>query len=208
MVFMKWRPFCTGVDELSLKKYGGSNFKSVSKHMLWIWLHSWAPLAIWLFGECHRIRLMIPQHWFWHHMVLLGQNKLTHWGRVTHICVSDLTIIGSDNGLSPGRRQTIIWTNAGILLIGPIGTNFSEILIEIQTFSSNKMNLEMASAKWRPFCLGLNVLNMTSENKKTNKKTQYFKQFHQSDCPSICRRCGFCKVIYTGSCSIGNLCQS
>ena len=43
---------------------------------------------------------------------------LTHWGRVTHICISKLTIIGSDNGLSPGRRQAIIWTNAGILLIG------------------------------------------------------------------------------------------
>ena len=55
--------------------------------------------------------------------------SLTHWGRVTHICVSDLTIIGSDNGLSPGRRQAIIWTNAGILLIGPSGTNLSEILI-------------------------------------------------------------------------------
>ena len=37
---------------------------------------------------------------------------LTHWGRVTHICVSKLTIIGSDNGLSPDRRQAIIWTNA------------------------------------------------------------------------------------------------
>ena len=54
---------------------------------------------------------------------------LTHWGRVTHICVSNLAIIGSDNGLSPGRRQAIIWTNAGILSIGPFGTNFSEILI-------------------------------------------------------------------------------
>ena len=43
---------------------------------------------------------------------------LTHWGRVTHICVGELTIIGSDNGLSPERRQAIIWTNAGILLIG------------------------------------------------------------------------------------------
>ena len=40
---------------------------------------------------------------------------LTHWGRVTHICVSKLTTIGSDNGLSPDRRQAIIWTNAGTL---------------------------------------------------------------------------------------------
>ena len=38
--------------------------------------------------------------------------------RVTHICVSNLTIIGSENGSSSGRCQTIIWTNGGILLIG------------------------------------------------------------------------------------------
>ena len=75
---------------------------------------------------------------------------LTHWGRVTHICVSTLTIIGSDNGLSPGRRQAIILTNHGILLIGPLGTNFSEILIKIQTSSLKKMHLKMSSGKWRP----------------------------------------------------------
>ena len=85
-------------------------------------------------------------------------NELIHWGRATHICVGKLTIIGSDNGLSPGRRQAIIWTNAGILLIGPLGTNFNEILIGIQTFSFKKMHLNVSSAKWRPCCLGLNVL--------------------------------------------------
>ena len=79
-----------------------------------------------------------------------------------HICVSKLTIIDSDNGLSPGRRQTNIWTNAGILLIGPLWTNFSEILIGIKTFSFKKMHLNMSSAKWRPFCLSLNVLNYRS----------------------------------------------
>ena len=83
---------------------------------------------------------------------------LTHWGRVTHICVGKLIIIGSDNGLSPGRRQAIIWTNAGILLIGPSETNFSEVLIRIQTFPLKKIPLKMSSPKWRPFCLGLNVL--------------------------------------------------
>ena len=84
---------------------------------------------------------------------------LTHWGRVMHICGSKLTIIGSDNGLSPGRRQAFICTDAGILLIGPLGTKFSEILIEIDTFSFKKMHLKMSSEKWRPFCFGLNVLN-------------------------------------------------
>ena len=83
---------------------------------------------------------------------------LTHSGRVTHICVSKLTIIDSDNGLSPGRRQAIIWTNARILLIGPLGTNFSDILNGIQTFSFKKVHLKMSSAKWRSFPLGLNVL--------------------------------------------------
>ena len=75
-----------------------------------------------------------------------------------HIYVGNLTTLGSDNGLSPGRRQAIIWTNAGILLIGPLWTNFSEILIEIPTFSFKKMHLKVSSAKWPPFCLGLNVI--------------------------------------------------
>ena len=83
---------------------------------------------------------------------------LTHWGQATHICVSKLTIIASDNDLLPGRRQAIIWTSAGILLIGPLWTNFSEILIEIPTFSFKKVHLKVSSAKGRPFCLGLNVL--------------------------------------------------
>ena len=88
-----------------------------------------------------------------------GEDDLTHWGRVTHIWVGKLTIIGSDNGLLPGWRQAIIWTNAGILLIRALGTNFSEILSEICASSFKKMHLKMLSAKWRPFCLGLNVLN-------------------------------------------------
>ena len=96
--------------------------------------------------------------------------SLTHWGRVTHICVSTPTIIGSDNGLSPGRRQAIIWTNDGILLIEPLGTKFSEILIEIRTFSCKKMHLKMASTKWRPFCLGLNELKFNWMNGRQNAR--------------------------------------
>ena len=80
---------------------------------------------------------------------------------MTHICVGNLTIIGSDNGLLPGGRLAIIWTNDGILLIGLLGTNFREILIKIHTFSFNKMHLKISSAKWWPFCFGLNVLNLS-----------------------------------------------
>ena len=87
--------------------------------------------------------------------------SLSHWARVTHICVGNLTIIGSDNALSPGRRQPIIQTNAGILSIGPLGTNFNEISIGILTFSFTKMRLKVLSAKCGPFCLGLNVLFTT-----------------------------------------------
>ena len=83
---------------------------------------------------------------------------LTHWGRVMHICVSNLTIIGSDNGWAPGQHQAIIWTNAGIFSIGPSGTNFSEILIEIHTFLFKNMHLKKLSAKWQSFRLCLNVL--------------------------------------------------
>ena len=77
---------------------------------------------------------------------------------MTHICVGKLTIIGSDNVLSPDQRQAIIWTNAGILKIGPLGTNFSEILIEILTFSFKKMRLKGSSAKRWPSCLDRNVI--------------------------------------------------
>ena len=64
---------------------------------------------------------------------------------MTHICVSKLTSVGSYNGLSPDRHQAIFWINTGILFSGPMGTNFSETLIE-------------SYGNWRPFCLGLNVL--------------------------------------------------
>ena len=67
----------------------------------------------------------------------------THWGWVAHVFVGKITIIGSDNGLSPGRRQAIIWTNAGILLIWTLRNkpqwNFN------QTFSIKKMHLKMSS---------------------------------------------------------------
>ena len=78
---------------------------------------------------------------------------------MTHICVGKLIIIGSNNGLSPERRQAIIWTKDGILLIRTLGTNFSEILGEIRSFSFKKMHLKMSSAQGRLFSLGLNVLS-------------------------------------------------
>ena len=89
---------------------------------------------------------------------------LTHWGRVTHICASKIIVISSDNDFSPGRCQAIIWTNAWILLNGPIGTNFSEMLIKICTCSIKKMHLKM-SAIWRRCYLGLNVLTHWGRDK-------------------------------------------
>ena len=73
-------------------------------------------------------------------------------------CVSKLNIIGSDNGLLPGRRQAIIWFNAGILIIRTLGTNCSEFLSEIHKFSLKKMHLKVSSGKRRASCLGFNVL--------------------------------------------------
>ena len=64
--------------------------------------------------------------------------SITHWGCVTHICVCKLTIIGSDNGLSPGRRQAIIWTIAGIFLIGPLGKTSVKFEPKYKTFLSWK----------------------------------------------------------------------
>ena len=109
--------------------------------------------------------------------------RFTHWGRVTHICVSRVTrgilpkgrylpcvskvgralltgyhrtIIGSDNGLSPGQCQGIIWANAGILLIQTLGTNFSEFLKQNSNIFIQENAFERSSVKWRPICLSLN----------------------------------------------------
>ena len=84
-------------------------------------------------------------------------SQLTHWGQVTHICIHELTIIRSDNGLSPGRHQTIIRTNAGISLIGSLETNFREILIDIYIFiQENAFEIvvwKMAAILSRPQCI-------------------------------------------------------
>ena len=92
------------------------------------------------------------------HCLLAMIRRLSHWARATHICVSKLPTIGSDNGLSPGQRQAIIWTNAGILLIGPLWISFSDFFIEIATFSFKKIRFKVSSAKYRPCRRGLNLL--------------------------------------------------
>ena len=55
---------------------------------------------------------IVLKEWLFHANIPKNQTKnkaehssilVTHWGRVTHICVSKLTIIGSYSGLSPDR---------------------------------------------------------------------------------------------------------
>ena len=54
-----------------------------------------------------------------------------------------------------------------ILLIGPLGTNFSDSLVNTRRFSYNNMTLEMSSATWWSFCLGLNVLTAKKSSGKS-----------------------------------------
>ena len=121
-------------------------------------------------------------------------SSLAYWGWVTHICVSKLTIIGFDNDLSPDRRQAIIGTNAGILLIRSLGTNFSEI----HTFSFKKMCLKVLSAKWRPFCLCLSVLTtrvysngwyllpLSFKKKNFSANPEYISELSETAPPDSC----------------------
>ena len=79
------------------------------------------------------------------------KNYSTHRGRVTHICIGSLAIIGSDNGLSPGWHQAIIWINAGILLIQTLETNIREILIQIHKISFKKRHGFTSVQGWMAF---------------------------------------------------------
>ena len=112
--------------------------------MIFVIIIPWQKMPIfWLqfhWNVLHRAQLIIIHHWFTKCLgaMQVTRHFLTQWGRVMHIWVGKLTTIASDNGLSPGRHDAIIWNNAGILLIGPLGINLSEILIEIQTFHWRK----------------------------------------------------------------------
>ena len=92
---------------------------------------------------------------------------LTHWGRLPHICIGNLTIIDSDNGLSPGRRQAIIWTNAGILLFWILRNKFqwnlnSHIFIQENAFES--VVCEMVTILYRPQCVKTVVHGCINKN--------------------------------------------
>ena len=72
-------------------------------------------------------------------------------------CVSKLTIIGSDNGLSPRRHQAIIWINAGILKLDPweqISVKFQSQLKHFHLENAlENVVCEMASILSRPQCV-------------------------------------------------------
>ena len=109
---------------------------------------------------------------------------------MTHIFVSKLTIIGSDNGLLPRCRRAIIWTNAEIS-IRTSRTNFSELLSKIHRSLFKKMYLKMSTGKWLPSCLSLNVLGVnyrTVDTKNQHVPTQYKKCPHE--CQISCKENG------------------
>ena len=98
--------------------------------------------------------------------------NLTHWGRLAHICVCKPTIISSDNGLSPGRPQVIFWTNAGILLIRPIGPKFKEIK---HAFSFKKIHLTSIQLIRRS---GYRSLTTTTATRTSSKVLGTPLQYH------------------------------
>ena len=59
-----------------------------------------------------------------------------------------------------------IWASGGSLQIRNSGTNLSEIQIKIQIFPLTKMQFNMSSAKWGPFCVALNLLRIIAQHWK------------------------------------------
>ena len=119
----------------------------------------WLYFHVCIFGFCINFPFTkdgaLPCHrwWPWPSLFSVAGCRSTHWGQMTHKCIGKMTRISSDIGLAPEQRQAIFWTNTGILLIGPLGTNFSEISIEIQTFFLNIICLKMLSANIGHFVL-------------------------------------------------------
>ena len=106
-----------------------------------IWLAARRWNSLWRNTTCCLILHIRQYHACW------CSGDLIHWGQATHICGSKLTIIVTDNDLSQGWHQTIIWSSAEIFLL-------TEICISLITTT----HLEVSSVKFWAFCLGLNVL--------------------------------------------------
>ena len=119
---------------------------------------------------------------------------------MTHICIGKLTIVASVNVLLPDRRQAISWTNAGILLSWPLGTNFSGRLSKIHIISFKKMHLKLSSVKCLPSCLGLNVL-ISIEN--SNIFCVLSKQFNSKWWDTVCSGIDFDRVLICVICLDG-----
>ena len=116
------------------------------------------------------VRLYMDVTWVAAHSFTKSNGTVNSFRPSDAYVSANSAIIASDNGLSPVRRQTIIRINAGILLIGLMGTNLGEILIEIYIFSYKKMHLNLSSGYCRPFCLGLNALNKKVDSSSNCKQ--------------------------------------
>ena len=155
-----------------LKAWGSSSYCGLKNWILWLYLN------------LHHFRSIKFANWPIYKWFAMTWLQLTHWGWVTHIhdiYISNLAIVDSVNGLWPNQCQAIFWTNAGMLSIWPLGTNFSEILIEILTFSFKKIHLKVSSAKWRPFCLGLSVLKIRCQNSTSSDGCQGNMSYYATD---------------------------
>ena len=85
---------------------------------------------------------------------------LTHWGLVMHICHQPRPSLVQIMACRLFGAKPLSKPMLGYCELNSLRTNFSEILIKIQNFSLRKIHLKISSVKWRPYCLGLNVLTV------------------------------------------------
>ena len=112
----------------------------------------------WIVGQVKKIDVEYVMKWSLDHLNLF--HAKCHYNIVVDWCIYtpvNYANIGSHKGLLPVSCKAITWTNDGLLLIGPLGTNICDICLDIQIVSLKKMHLKMSFAKHWPFCLGSNV---------------------------------------------------
>ena len=107
---------------------------------------------------CSKYESTLLHHILMGHGYFNAQSLSHNRYRVTHICVSNLIFIGSDNGLSPGRRQAIIWTNAGSVWLWifsrtairaiPIWRSIARLNFVVAIYFNDTKNWEVSIAMW------------------------------------------------------------
>ena len=142
---VKWKhfpcywPFVRGIHQSQVNSPHKDQWHgALMFSLIWAWMNGWVYREA---GDLrrHRAHDDVTVMSVWHKETGTKWPPVDRYFYILTHCDAEWRIYAS---VIQPWHHVIIWTNAGILLIGTLWTNFSEILIQIHTFWITKMHLK------------------------------------------------------------------